>query len=144
MYKYTPAFTSLLADCACRSRVTTRRRRRREDFSQEYPTLRQGRDFTTLVRPFSLLKKHDCAFRISLVCELPRVVTPYSPQPQSGGDRIRTCGAITRTLAFQASAFDHSATPPLWGWTDFPSLSRTKFHKKNKSYQTIKFKNFGA
>lgn len=29
-----------------------------------------------------------------------------------GGDRIRTCGTVSRTPRFQRGTFNHSATPP--------------------------------
>ncbi len=74
---------------------------------------------------------------------------PYSAQNQSGGGEIRTREGFHPTRpstsaeetgfepardcsphAFQACAFDHSATPPHWCGPCFPSLPRTTPAKK--------------
>jgi hypothetical protein len=49
------------------------------------------------------IKQKACSFRIS---------SEILKQENGGGDEIRTHGTVSRTPAFQASAFNHSATPP--------------------------------
>ncbi len=36
----------------------------------------------------------------------------YGGRKSGGGDRIRTCDALTDILVFKTSAFNRSATPP--------------------------------
>lgn len=55
-----------------------------------------------------------------------------APNAQSGGERIRTSEGFYTLLAFQASALDHYATPPLCA-LDFVHLPPRK-HRRFRCY----------